>query len=304
MLCWRMGGRDCRDARRRRLLLARREHAGLLAAKAERCAEAVRRDDGWPGVARPTGWREGRGEEGLICAHEKTDRGGGTRASGPAQPSPGHGERAARRAVERGKGGRAHLGETQRGAAQRVRQPARQRRRSGRGVAPTAATTRRRATNWARGAGFRPILGRRGRLLLWKFAWSVWEEAQWRPGTWAQLTAAAAGARRSTRGRARRARWRWRWATGLPWARGAELGRGGRALGQHGASVERRRVARSWAVGAHAGPRKGKGRWAERGGGGGKRRRRGWGGPVEWAREGGKTDFLSLFFLFFSIISV
>jgi hypothetical protein len=49
---------------------------------------------------------------------EKTDRGGGTRASRPAQPSPGHGERAARRrAVERRKGGRAHLGEAQRGAA-------------------------------------------------------------------------------------------------------------------------------------------------------------------------------------------
>jgi hypothetical protein len=120
-LCRRMGGRDCRGARRRRFLLARREHAGLLAPKAERCAEAVRRDDGWAGVARPTGWREGRGEEGLICAHEKTDRGGGTRASGPAQPSLGHGERATRRAVERGKGGRAHLSETQRGAAQRVR---------------------------------------------------------------------------------------------------------------------------------------------------------------------------------------
>jgi hypothetical protein len=44
-------GRDCYvGASRRRLLLARRERAGLLAAKAERCAEADRRDDGWPGV--------------------------------------------------------------------------------------------------------------------------------------------------------------------------------------------------------------------------------------------------------------
>jgi hypothetical protein len=44
-------GRGCYvGARRRRLLLARRERAGLLAAKAERCVEANRRDDGWPGV--------------------------------------------------------------------------------------------------------------------------------------------------------------------------------------------------------------------------------------------------------------
>jgi hypothetical protein len=46
-------GRGCYvGARRRRLLLARRERAGLLAAKAERRAEADRRDD-----CGPTGWR-------------------------------------------------------------------------------------------------------------------------------------------------------------------------------------------------------------------------------------------------------
>jgi hypothetical protein len=49
---------------------------------------------------------------------EKTDRGGGMRASGPAQPSPGHGERRhadtakskEENGGERKKGGRAHLG--------------------------------------------------------------------------------------------------------------------------------------------------------------------------------------------------
>jgi|UPI000220D14F hypothetical protein len=45
----------------------------LLATKAERYAGADWRDEGWLGVARPTGWREGCGEEGLTCAHEKTD---------------------------------------------------------------------------------------------------------------------------------------------------------------------------------------------------------------------------------------
>jgi hypothetical protein len=65
----------------------------------------------WQGVA-----ASALGTDALLG--EKTGRGGGTRVSGPAQPSPGHGERAARRgAVERGKGGRAHLGEAQRGAA-------------------------------------------------------------------------------------------------------------------------------------------------------------------------------------------
>jgi hypothetical protein len=33
-------------------------------------------------------------------------------------------------------------------------------------TATAAAMAKRRATNWARGAGFRPILGRRGRLFL------------------------------------------------------------------------------------------------------------------------------------------
>jgi hypothetical protein len=72
-------GRDCYvGARRRRLLLARRERAGLLAAKAERHAEADRRDD-----CGPTGWRR-------------------TWASGSAQLNPSHGERAAsKQAVER-----------------------------------------------------------------------------------------------------------------------------------------------------------------------------------------------------------
>jgi hypothetical protein len=44
-------GRCCYvDARRRRPLLAGRERAGLLDARAERCAGADRRNDGWPGV--------------------------------------------------------------------------------------------------------------------------------------------------------------------------------------------------------------------------------------------------------------
>jgi hypothetical protein len=78
----------------------------------------------------------GRGCYGARRSVLRAARGGETRASGPAQPSLGRGERTARRrAVERGKKKRAHLGEAPRGAAQRVR---RRWRRSRRGAAPTA----------------------------------------------------------------------------------------------------------------------------------------------------------------------
>jgi hypothetical protein len=150
-------------------------------------------------------WGEERTGGGRLRASallgEKTDRGGGTRASGPAQPSPGHGERAARRrAVERGKGKRAHLGDG--------------------GGAPGGAWLRRRFVARKLGDGRKKL--RVGRLLYRNFARSVCEETQcvlasWRVGPTGQR-------RRQARNRLHA---RSRWARWL--GHGAEQGWRGRA---------------------------------------------------------------------------
>jgi hypothetical protein len=82
-------------ARRRRPLLAGRERAGLLDARAKHCAGANRRDDDWAGA--------------LDRRSDRTEKNG---ASGSAHPSPSHGELAVHREEksggERGRGW-AHL---------------------------------------------------------------------------------------------------------------------------------------------------------------------------------------------------
>jgi hypothetical protein len=167
---------------------------------------------------------------------------------GPAQPSPGHGERAARRrAVERGKGGASSPRRgTARRCARELWRPARRRRRrhSGRGVAPTAAMARWRARDWARGAGCGRFWRRRGRLLLWNLAQAFRRRstmASWRVGPPEQR------------------RWARSWAAGWTRARPPRSWRGARPSSR--------------------GPRKGES-GARPSGGGGRGGEGGWGGPA------------------------
>jgi hypothetical protein len=126
-----MAGAGCRDVGGVRLgsSVTIASHGGVLGVRRARsdsaaaCRGEARRRSGARLLRRRGCYVGARGEErtggGRLCASallgEKTGKGGGTRASGPAQPSPGHGERAARRrAVERGKGKRGHLGDVAR----------------------------------------------------------------------------------------------------------------------------------------------------------------------------------------------
>jgi hypothetical protein len=224
---------------------------------------------------------------------------------------------ARRRAVERGKGERAHLGETQRGAAQRVRRPARRRRRrSGRGAAPTAATTRRRARSWARKLGnraeklcnWREKTARRAVVSL-KFrtgvtkkkhsgrpdAWPSWQRRRARNRPHARD--AVACAQRTQDGPRRWARWLGR--------KPRSWGRGRRARAGPGAGLAGQATAGKLGR-ARAGPRRERWRWAERGGG--KRGGRGRGGPPNGLGKGrgliSISPFLSLFLSLFPIILV
>jgi hypothetical protein len=206
----------------------------------------------WP--RRPNAAQRLTGETmaGQGCSTDGMER--GTWASGPAQPSLGHGERAARkRAVERGKKKRAHLGDG--GVSSRAR------------PAPTAAMARswresgRRAEETARLA--KKTARRAVALLDFRTAGSGRNTV--RPGAWAPL--GGGGGRRGTapravaRARARNARWlgwRGRWA--------GERGRPHWAAGARPRSWRGRPRDGSWAATRGAGPRRwrsGRAGWAE-----------------------------------------
>jgi hypothetical protein len=232
---------------------------------------------------------------------EKTDRGGGTRASGPAQPSPDHGERAARRrAVERGKGGRAHLGEAQRVAAHAS---------SATRMATAAALRAGRGSDGGDGEAESEVEARRG-----GGGREIAQESRvvrfWRRRGRKKL-------RRAVRGRCTVESAPWRAGPAEQWRRRA-LGVHARSRGPARGKGEAGALARSWAEQwTRAGPRgwRGAGSWAasrrpKKGGGGAgpsggeEGGEGGRGGPAEWAREGEGADFLSLFLSPFPIISV
>jgi hypothetical protein len=270
------------DARRRRLLLARRERAGLLAEKAERCAEDDRRDDGWPGVL-------DRRDDGM-------ERDVGVRA-GSAEPRPW------RASSEEASGG------------ERKEETSSPRRTSG--GAPAAV---RRVGGRDRGEkvgdGRKKL--RVGRLFSLKFrtgvtkkkhrgrpdAWDRLKRRRWALHTlgadaYAQraLAGGAAGRAGPSGGRVRGALARSRWAAKAGPQRGAELARASARAG-----------ALAWELGRGAsGPtREGGGRWAERGGERGKKARVGWPNGPGKGRLGHFPFFLfqKLFFPLLFIYSI
>jgi hypothetical protein len=141
---------------------------------------------------------------GQGCSTDGTTGRRGTGAAGPAQPSSGHGERAAHR--EENSGGERKEASSPRRTSDgapagrgfddgEVARPSealrsesgerarRRRRRYGRGAALGAVRRNGEieARNWARCAGSRLILGRRGRLLYWNITQTVREDVQCAP---------------------------------------------------------------------------------------------------------------------------